>query len=117
MNSGDLDDARVKVFDRYAPDRESVMAKGTITQQEVAPHERGTIPMPYSRLAEQQRRNKQFQASHNFGFELWKYDGGGRALFPNRFSMMSLGSRFLFVDRSGAGHFQLESSNLIQGDD
>lgn len=112
----DQDDARIKVFERYAPDRESQVAQGTITQEERAPHERGAIPMPYSRQAEMERQSRQYSPSHDFGYELWKYDGGGRALFPNRFSMMSMGARFLFVDRSGAGHFVLESSNLIRGD-
>ena len=117
MNFRDQDDARIKVFDRYAPDRESVLSKGTIVYSGQAPHEtEGGVPMPYSRLAEAQRQTKQFSASHNFGFELWKYDSGGYSLFPNRYSMTSLGARFLFVDRSGAGHYELESSNLVQGD-
>lgn len=115
-NFGDQDDARVKVFERYAPDRESVMAQGTISQSDREPHRRGSIPMPYSRQAEIERQSQQFSPSHDFGYELWKYDSGGEALFPNRFSMTSIGARFLFVDRSGAGHFVLESSNLIRGD-
>ncbi len=118
MNNRDQDDARVKVFEKGAPDREGVASKGTILDSSQAPHETANgIPMPYSRLAEAQRQTRQFSASHNFGFELWSYDSGGYSLFPNRFSMTSLGSRFLFVDRTGSGHYILESSNLVQGDD
>ena len=117
-NFTDQDDARVKVFNRFAPDREGVWAKGTISYGESAPHETESgIPMPYSRFAEAKRQSQQHSASHDFGFELWKYDDNGWSLFPNRFSMQSQGSRFLFVDRSGSGHYELESSNLLQGDD
>lgn len=117
MNYEDQDDAQIKVFDRHAPDRESVGSKG-ISDLAGGPHNaQGGIPMPYSRLAETNRQKQIVSASHNFGFELWKYDSGGWSLFPNRFSMSSMGSRFLFIDRSGFGTYSLESSNLLQGDE
>ena len=56
-------------------------------------------------------------ASHNYPFELWKYDDGGKPLFVNRFSDRGFGQRFLFVDRTGAGHYSLESSNVLQGEE
>lgn len=118
MNYKDQDDAQIKVFDKYAPDREGIGSKVPADYSGADPHEEaGGIPMPYSRMAEAHRQRQQFSASHNFGFELWKYDAGGRPLFPNRFSMKSMGSRFLFIDRSGMGHYSLESSNRLQGEE
>jgi GWxTD domain-containing protein len=117
MNNQDQDDAQVKVFDKYAPDRTS-SARVPSDYSGAAPNtELGGIPMPYSRMAEAHRQRQQFSASHQFGFELWKYDAGGRPLFPNRFSMKTLSSRFLFIDRSGFGLYSLESSNLWQGEE
>lgn len=115
-NYAEQDDARIKVFERFAPDRESVMTSSTEINNENEAFDRGSIPMPFSRQAEIERQAQQGSPSRDFGFELWKYDSGGRVLFPNRFSMGSMGARFLFVDRSGAGQFVLESSNLIRGD-
>ena len=118
MNSKSQDDARVKVFMPYAPDRMSSTSKGAASNLGAGPHETvGGIPMPYSRMAEARRQGQIFSPSHNFGFELWKYDAGGRPLFPNRFSMTNMGARFLFVDRSGFGQYYLESSNLLQGEE
>lgn len=115
-DSQEQDDARVKVFERFAPDREGVMTRSTVPMNELEIYDRGSIPMPYSRQAEIERQAQQGSPSRDYGFELWKYDMGGRVLFPNRFSMGSMGARFLFVDRSGAGQFILESSNQIRGD-
>jgi len=121
MNFRDQDDARIKVFERFAPDRESSVSKGSSSggsQANISPYqEEGGIPMPYSRRAEAQRQSSVGSASHNFPFELWKYDGGGKPLFVNRFSDKGNGQRFLFVDRTGAGHFELESSNVLQGEE
>ncbi|MBU8870497.1 MAG: GWxTD domain-containing protein [Gemmatimonadales bacterium] len=118
MNFQAQDDARVKVFHKFAPDRESSSDKGRAGSLGGAPHEsKDGIPMPYSRLAEAQRQSILFSASHNFGFVLWKYDAGGRSLFPNRFSRTNLGARFLFIDRTGFGQYSLESSNLLQGEE
>jgi GWxTD domain-containing protein len=118
MNFRDQDDARIKVFERFAPDREGTEAKGASGSQYTNPYEgSGGIPMPFSRRAESQRQTAQNTASHNYPFELWKYDSGGNPLFVNRFSNRGFGQRFLFVDRTGSGDFVLESSNVLQGEE
>jgi hypothetical protein len=53
-------------------------------------------------------------AGHNFGFELWEYDSGGKPLFMNRLANRGMGQRFLFVDRNGTGEYRIESSNILQ---
>jgi GWxTD domain-containing protein len=120
MNFRDQDDARIKVFQRFAPDREGVAAKGSSPAggQSISPYDaEGGIPMPYSHRAEAQRESAAGSPSHGFGFELWKYDTVGKPLFENRFSRSSMGRRFLFIDRTGSGHFYLESSNVVQGEE
>ncbi len=44
-------------------------------------------------------------------FELWYYSATGRPLFPNVYSNMSLGARFLFLARLGGGAYHLELTN------
>ncbi len=118
MNFRDQDDARIKVFERFAPDREGSQAKGAAGSQDINPYEgSGGIPMPFSRRAEVQRQTAKSSATHNYPFELWKYDSGGNSLFPNRFTDRGIGQRFLFVDRTGAGDYSLESSNVLQGEE
>jgi len=120
MNFRDQDDARIKVYNRFAPDREGSVAKGGNIgdPQSIDPYQdRGGIPMPYSRRAESQRMTQVSSPTHNFAFELWKYDNVGNTLFPNRFSLKGMGQRFLFVDRTGSGEYSLESSNVLQGEE
>lgn len=120
MNFRDQDDAQIKVFKRFAPDREGVTAKGSSPEggQSINPYDReGGIPMPYSERASAQIQFRSRSAVHNFSFELWKYDRNGKPLFDNRFSRSSMGARFLFLDRSGSGDYYLESSNTIQGEE
>jgi GWxTD domain-containing protein len=121
MNFRDQDDARIKVFERFAPDREGTIAKGSSeggTQSNISPYqEEGGIPMPYSRRSEAQRRTVVGSATHHYPFELWKYDDGGKPLFTNRFSEKGWGQRFLFIDRTGSGDYALESSNVLQGEE
>lgn len=120
MNFRDQDDARIKVYQRFAPDREGIEAKGSSVggTQTLDPYQDfGGIPMPYSRRAETQRQTQVFSPTHNFAFELWKYDDVGNTLFPNRFSRKGMGQRFLFVDRTGSGDYSLESSNVLQGEE
>ncbi len=120
MNFRDQDDARIKVYQRFAPDREGTEAKGGSASgsQGVDPYQdSGGIPMPFSRRAEAQRQTQVFSPTHNFAFELWKYDDVGNTLFSNRFSRKGMGQRFLFVDRTGSGHYSLESSNVLQGEE
>jgi GWxTD domain-containing protein len=118
-NSRDQDDARIKVYQRFAPDRDSIEAKGSSSYRPRGDPYRsaGIIPMPYSHTAERGRMVRQVTAEHNFAFELWKYDSGGNPLFLNRFAEKGMGQRFLFVDRTGAGDFFLESSNIVQIDE
>ena len=120
-NFRDKDDARIKVFQRFAPDREGATPKGGFTggtQGSRDPYDAdGGIPMPFSYRADKQREANAASPTQNFGFELWKYDAAGRPLFDNRFSRSSMGTRFLFVDRTGAGDYHLESSNVVQGEE
>jgi GWxTD domain-containing protein len=120
MNFRDQDDARIKVYQRFAPDREGTQSKGASTEgtQGLDPYQDvGGIPMPYSRRAEEQRHTQIYSPTHNFAFELWKYDDVSKTLFPNRFSRKGMGQRFLFVDRTGSGAYSLESSNVLQGEE
>ncbi len=121
MNEMDQDDARIKVFNRFAPDREGSSSKGASlegTSEPLNPYDTvGGLPMPFSYLADRNRAVRRYSASHNYGFELWKYDNGGKPLFLNQYSQKGMGQRFLFVDRTGTGDYFLESSNLVQGDE
>ncbi len=120
QNYMDQSDAQIKVFQRMAPDREGFTAKGSAPREGNPrnPYTRvGGIPMPYSQRANERINMRLNASSSNFGFELWRYDGNGRPLYPNQFSRSTMGSRFLFVDRTGTGDFFLESSNTLQGED
>jgi GWxTD domain-containing protein len=120
MNFRDQDDARIKVYERFAPDREGTTSKGSNLDgsQGLDPYQDfGGIPMPFSRRAESQRQTQVFSPTHSYAFELWKYDDVGNTLFPNRFSRKGMGQRFLFVDRTGSGEYSLESSNILQGEE
>ncbi len=120
MNFQDQDDARIKVYQSMAPDRDGTAAKGGAAggTQNINPYEAvGGVPMPYSYSAERDRGNIIYSATHNFPFELWKYDNGGNPLFPSRFSERGLQPRFLFIDQTGQGEYKLESSNVLQADE
>jgi len=120
MNYRDQDDARIKVYQRFAPDREGDVAKGAPIggTTNINPYAvDGGIPMPYSPSAERDRSAAMHSATHTFPFELWKYDNGGNPLFRNRFSAKGMGQRFLFIDQTGNGEYRLESSNLLNIDE
>ncbi len=120
MNFRDQDDARIKVYQSLAPDRDGTTAKGGSIggTQNINPYEAvGGVPMPYSYSAERDRGNIVYSASHNFPFELWKYENGGNPLFPSRFADRGLHPRFLFIDQTGQGDYKLESSNVLQADE
>ncbi|MDX2472764.1 MAG: GWxTD domain-containing protein [Candidatus Krumholzibacteria bacterium] len=120
MNFRDQDDARIKVYQSLAPDRDGTTAKGGSIggTQNINPYEAvGGVPMPYSHSAERDRGNIVYSATHNFPFELWKYENGGNPLFPSRFSDRGLHPRFLFIDQTGQGEYKLESSNVVQADE
>lgn len=120
MNFRDQDDARIKVYERFAPDRDGTNAKGASSggSQSIDPYQdAGGIPMPYSRRAEAQRQTQVYSPTHNYAFELWKYDDTGNTLFPNKFTWKGMGQRFLFVDQNGTGDYRLESSNVMQGEE
>ncbi|MCP4292125.1 MAG: GWxTD domain-containing protein [bacterium] len=120
MNSNEQDDAQIKVFERFAPDRESVWSKGSDPSPADSndPYKTSSgIPMPYSQRAAGQIQGRSNSAAHNFSFELWKYDRNGRPLFDNQFSQSTMGARFLFLDRTGSGDYFLESSNTVQGEE
>ena len=120
-NFRDQDDARIRVFEQYAPEREGAWAKGNTGSLDPSPYQSGTqggVPMPWSGRAEQIRSTQsQYRSTHLNAFEYWKYDRGGRPLWESRFSSTGMGQRFLFVDRTGAGEYMIESSNILQGEE
>jgi hypothetical protein len=120
-NFRDQDDARIRVFEQYAPEREGAWAKGNTGSLDPSPYqseEQGGVPMPWSSRAEQIRNQMQYRSSHLNAFEYWEYDRGGRPLWNSRFSGTGgLGQRFLFVDRNGAGEYVIESSNIVHGEE
>jgi GWxTD domain-containing protein len=114
----DQDDARIKVFDRFAPEREGTMQRGGSGSQDVSPYNTwDAIPQPWSHRAEKARTTTQHTSTHLQGFELWLYDRGGSSLWRSQFSATGMGQRFLFIDRTGTGEFFLESSNIVQGEE
>ncbi len=122
LNFKDQDDARIKVYDRFTPDRPGSTAKGASEQgsQGINPYDTiGGIPLvsPVSRSAERDRNEAVYKASHDYGYELWKYDNGGEPLFVNRFANKGMGQRFLFIDTDGTGNYKLESSNIVNGEE
>lgn len=113
LNATDLEDAFVKVFDRYAPDRPGTVIKGGRSQGTDGhrPGGEGWIPMPHTHQSRREIAARRRNIGRMQSFELWKYNHAGHSLFPNQFSQQSLGLRFLFVDRTGTGSYVLESSN------
>lgn len=122
LNYRDQDDARVKVYDRFTPDRPGSTAKGAAPEGTVVTSPYATIggvPLdsPVSRSAERDRTEMMHRAGRDHGFELWKYDNGGKPLFVSRLSGKGMGQRFLFVDADGTGNYRLESSNIVSAEE
>lgn len=123
MNQQELEDARVLVYEPYGPERAGSLTRGGITGQVEGDGSdrgnfttQGAIPMPYSYMADIQIRSKKTAADIRV-FQLWRYDQSGEQLFANRYSNLSGGLRFLFVDQTGSGDFVLDSSNTrLRGD-
>jgi GWxTD domain-containing protein len=120
MNHQDLEDARIMVYERYAPERTGSGSRafdgalGNPTQGNVA--FQGPIAMPYSYLADVNIRSKKTAVDSRV-FQLWRYDNAGRSLFENQYSDLGGGLRFLFVDKHGMGTFVLDATNAwIMGD-
>lgn len=114
LNPSDLEDATVKVWDKYAPDRVGTQAKGANpagTQGWWADERQGGIPVEPSRQAHREIAAKRRAIGRDMSFELWEYNHAGQQLFPNLYSSQTLGLRFLFVDRTGTGHYILEATN------
>ena len=112
LNRGALEDARIMVYQRYAPERVGEMVRGGVmdSPQDLTGEFGGAIPMPYSYLADKDiRANK--TAADTRTFQLWRYDDGGDQLFLNSYSGQGGGLRFLFVDKTGDGRYVLDSDN------
>lgn len=117
-NFRDQDDARIRVFEQYAPEREGAWAKGNSGSLDPSPYSSDGTPVPPSSKAENIRTTQSlYRSTHMNAFEFWKYERGGSPLWESRFSNTGMGQRFLFVDRTGAGDYMIESSNLLQGED
>jgi GWxTD domain-containing protein len=120
MNHHDLEDARVLVYERYAPERVGSTTRA-VDPGLGSPHSPntttlGAIPMPYSYMADVNIRSRKTAADSRV-FQLWSYDLSGKPLFENQYSSQAGGLRFLFVDRNGLGDWVLDSTNAwIMGD-
>jgi GWxTD domain-containing protein len=122
MNENDLADARIQVYQPYAPDREGSWAKGAdpAGSQTISPYfNKGGITMPYSSAADQEIKETRTSSTRDHGFELWRYDRGGTSLFPHQYTnaVPLNGLQFLFVDIDGTGRYRLESSNATRSGD
>jgi GWxTD domain-containing protein len=108
MNEKDLADARIQVYDPYAPEREGSWAKSA-----------GGIAMRISRSAANEINETRMSPRRDHGFELWRYNLNGAALFPNQYtsSQALTGLQFLFIDTNGTGSYRLESSNATRSGD
>jgi GWxTD domain-containing protein len=119
MNERELEDARIMLYERYAPEREGTMSKGVNINDGAgySPYRQvGGVPMPYSSTAELDVQ-RHYTAANSRVFQLWRYDDGGDQLFPNSYSGQGDGLRFLFVDQTGTGRFVLEGQNArMMGD-
>ncbi len=117
LNHQDLEDARVLVNQRYAPERQGFTTRvynpSTGSGARVNFTTEGAIPMPYSYTADVNIRSKKTAVDTRV-FQLWRYDQGGRPLFTNQYSSLSGGLRFLFVDKYGHGDFVLDATNATQ---
>ncbi|MCP4572482.1 MAG: GWxTD domain-containing protein [bacterium] len=116
-NFRDQDDARIRVFEQYAPERAGAWAKGNSGSLDPSPYgSSGGALMPESRSAENIRTSRSlYRSTHMNAFEFWRYDRGGSPLWESQYSNRGMGQRFLFVDRTGAGDYIIESSNVLQG--
>ena len=120
LNATDQEDAVIKVYSPFAPDREGSAAKGFDPSgtQGITPYSReGGIPMPYSAQAENDILAKRTSLYRERAFERWEYNHAGKQLFANKYTGRILGLSFLFVDRTGSGDYQLESTNAWTGND
>ncbi len=123
MNEDDLNDARIMVYERYAPERMGATVKdpGLVSAQNYGVYTRsyqgaGVIPMPYSYMADKNIKAK-VTAPDTRRYELWRYDDGGTQLFLNSYSGQGQGLRFLFLDKNGRGDFVMDSDNTrLMGD-
>jgi len=97
-----LDDALIRVFDGYAPQRD-----GSWTRSD------DSIVMPSTYQSRRELSLRRTGTVRESAFELWSYTNRGDQLFPNLYSERTLGLRFLFVDRNGQGRYMLEVSNAF----
>jgi GWxTD domain-containing protein len=110
-NPAELEDAYVKVFDKFAPDRPGTEAKGGGLGSRVPQLDKGALPIEPSQQAAREIDSKRQTVEREKAFELWRYNHAGRQLFANIYSSQTLGLHFLFVDRTGTGTYVLESTN------
>ncbi len=112
LNVGSLEDARIMVYERYAPERQGQMVRGGVmdSPQDLTGEFSGAIPMPYSYLADKDIRAHK-TAADTRTFQLWRYEDDGDQLFLNSYSGQGGGLRFLFVDKTGTGEYVLDSDN------
>ena len=99
VNALDFEDALSRVHDSFLQPNEGLVLRDQYTDEE------------QSTLAVRERLDRATSQEKFKAFELWKYKGRGRPLFPNQYTSMPLGMNFLFLARLGGGAYTLESTN------
>ncbi len=99
INERDFFDAIDRVYDAYLP----VLAGDTMRDSYSSDEQ--TIQ------GVRQKLNRATSIEKFKSFELWYYHATGDPLFPNVYTNMPLGVRFLFLARLGGGAYHLELTN------
>ena len=100
----EFEDALDAVYDAYAPIR------GSLFQKDNHDKDRSIYETVQSR---REKRSRLTRTDRYKGFQIWYYDREGDQLFPNVYSGMTPGSRFLFLLRLGGSVYHLESTNVF----
>ena len=99
INEKDFFSAIDRVYDAYVPQVTGEMFRDEFSSGE----------QTVQAVRQKQDRNTSIEKFKSFA--LWLYEGNGHSLFPNVYTDMPLGIRFLFLARLGGGVYQLELSN------
>ncbi len=101
INEKDFYSAIDRVYDAYLP-----VVTGEVFRDEFTSEEGGVQAV--RRKLDRGTSIEKFKS-----FALWRYMTNGRSLFPNVYTDMPLGLRFLFLARLGGGAYQLEATNAF----
>ena len=105
INSDSFEDAMSKVFNAYIPIHQGLIAESDNENRKNFDTANTSIQ------AERKKRAMATSPERVKAFELWTYKGSGHSLFPNQYSSLAIGMRFLFLARLSEGTYHLESTN------